>query len=89
MSKMKSYTITCGPFAQARQNVNAFCHNLFLSNAMDECARRLGIVQEEYEQALMAKNDALAAQKRAELQTYQSSLQLTAHMIAEIDEIEV
>tara|TARA_B100001250_G_scaffold337919_1_gene304870 strand:- start:2 stop:211 length:210 start_codon:yes stop_codon:yes gene_type:complete len=69
--------------------VDAFCHNLFLSNAMDECARRLGAVQEEYEQAIVAKNDVLAEQKRMEMETYQSSLQLTAHMLAEIDEIEV
>jgi hypothetical protein len=89
MSKVSPHSITTGPFAESRQNIDAFCHNLFLAAAMDQCSRRFQIVQEEYEQAVEAKDDVLAQQKRTEMEVYQSSLQLTAHIFAEVDDIEV
>ena len=66
---------------------NNFCHNLFLSNAVNQCVLQLAKIEEEYNQAVLNFDDELAERKMLELQTYQSSLTLTAHMFYESDEI--
>ena len=80
-------TIDCGPFAQTRENVDNFCHNLYLSYAMAECALQLKKVEEEYNEALLKDDKELIQEKKIQLQAYQSSLTLTAHMFDEVDEI--
>ena len=84
---LNQFAILTGPFAETRKNVDDFCHNLFLSHAMSECALKLFKVEKEYNEALLNQDDKLAAQKKLELQTYQSSLTLTAYMFDEVDEI--
>ena len=79
--------LTCGPFAQSENDAVTFCHNLFLSQAISECTRRLTQAQIEYEEALLHKDDMVAEQKRQEVEIYRSSLQLTAHMFDEVDKI--
>tara|TARA_R100000322_G_scaffold156428_1_gene115918 strand:+ start:982 stop:1242 length:261 start_codon:yes stop_codon:yes gene_type:complete len=84
---MTSYQKNFGPFAIAQQHANNFCHNLFLSNAVNQCVLQLAKIEEEYNQAVLNFDDELAERKMLELQTYQSSLTLTAHMFYESDEI--
>lgn len=76
-----------GPFAIAQEHANNFCHNLFLSNAVNQCALQLTKIEKEYNEAVRNSDDDLAEKKRIELQTYQSSLTLTAHILYEADEI--
>lgn len=82
-----SLSASCGPFDETRKNVDMFCHNLFLANAISECVDMLVKVEKEYELAIANKDEELAEQKRLLLQTYQSSLQLTAHIYEDVDEI--
>lgn len=76
-----------GPFAQTRKNIDEFCHNLFLSSAMNECAIQLIKTEQEYKEAALRDDEALMEQKKLEMQAYQSSLRLTAYMFDEVDEI--
>lgn len=79
--------IDCGPFAETRKNIDNFCHNLFLSHAMSECALQMAIAEQEYEDAVLKKDEDLMEQKKLEIQVYLSSLTLTAYMFDEVDEI--
>jgi hypothetical protein len=81
------YQIKIGPLAQARADADDFYHNLYLTYAMYECAISLEKIQKEYEEALLLGDIELIEQKKLELQTYQSSMMLTAHMFEEIDNI--
>jgi len=83
----KYYTIKGSLFEETRQNTTNFCHNLFLSNAMKECAVQLLKVEKEYEAALLRDDLEMIEQKKLEMQAYQSSLTLTAYMFDEVDEI--
>jgi hypothetical protein len=82
-----SYQIKIGPMAQARIDADDFCHNLYLTYAMHQCAINLEKIQKEYEAALLQDDSKLIKQKQLELQTYQSSLLLTAYMFEETDNI--
>lgn len=81
------YKIDCGPFAKTRKDVDNFCHNLYLSYAMRECAIQMKKVEEEYNEALLKDDKELIQEKKIQLQAYQSSLTLTAYMFDEVDEI--
>ena len=83
----KGVKIDCGPFAETRNNIDNFCHNLFLSHAISRCAEEMIKAQKEYDNALIKQDKELIEKKRIELQTYQSSLTLTAYMFDEIDEV--
>ena len=85
--RYQALSASCGPFDKARKDVDAFCHNLMISYAISECVGKLIETEKEYAIAIAEKNDTLANQKRIVLQTYQSSLQLTAHIYEEVDEI--
>ncbi len=54
---------------------------------MSECALKLTEVQKEYNEAELIDDEELMQKKKLEIQAYQSSLMLTAHMFAEIDEV--
>tara|TARA_Y100001970_G_C13445126_1_gene467639 strand:- start:227 stop:487 length:261 start_codon:yes stop_codon:yes gene_type:complete len=84
---MKGAKISVGPFAQARADMDEFCHNLYLTYAMNECALQLTKLEEEYQEAIIKDNEILAEKKRLELQVFQSSLMLTAYMFDEVDEV--
>tara|TARA_R110002020_G_scaffold122664_1_gene278413 strand:- start:20 stop:280 length:261 start_codon:yes stop_codon:yes gene_type:complete len=84
MSRAK---INIGPFAETRRAMDEFCQNLYLTYAMNECAMRLEEIQREYNAALLQDDEVLVERKRLELQTFQSSLMLTAYMFDEVDEI--
>jgi len=81
------FSASCGPFDESRKNVDAFCHNLFISYAIGQCVQKLTEIEKQYTEAVAQKNQTLAEEKRIQLQTYQSSLQLTAHMLEEVDDI--
>lgn len=78
---------SCGPFAEAQRNIDAFCHNLFLSYTINDCIKRLSTIEQEYEQAILSENIELAEQKRLQIKTFDNSLQLTAHIFENVDEI--
>ena len=60
-----------------------------MTNAIQQCITQLEKAQEEYESAVLLENKKLAAQKEIEIQTYQSSLVLTAHVLYETEDVEV
>ena len=86
MSSGKSST-SCGIFAKAHEDADAFCHNLILSYTMAECVEKMETIQKEYNAALLKDDQDLIEQKKIELQTYQSSLTFTAFVLGEVDQI--
>jgi hypothetical protein len=72
--------IDIGPFAETRAKIDNFCHNLFLSQAMDRCVIEMARAQEEYEEAQLRGDEELMEEKQLQVQAYQSSLQLTAYL---------
>tara|TARA_Y100001973_G_C5136802_1_gene300766 strand:+ start:763 stop:1029 length:267 start_codon:yes stop_codon:yes gene_type:complete len=81
------YAIEFGPFASSRENADDFCHGLYLAYVMDECARNIEKLQKEYDDAIERDDQELIEQKKLQLQTYQSSLMLTAYMLDESEGI--
>ena len=79
--------VDCGPFATTRKNIDNFCHNLFLANAINECTEHLRKAEKEYFEAQAHNDEELMQQKRTEIQVFQSSLQLAAHMFDIIDDV--
>jgi hypothetical protein len=84
---MSAFHKSIGPFAIAEEHAYSFCHNLFLSNTVNQCAMQLAKIEQEYNRAVSEKDDELARKKQLELQTYQSSLILTARIFYETDEV--
>tara|TARA_R100001163_G_scaffold48901_1_gene36749 strand:+ start:485 stop:751 length:267 start_codon:yes stop_codon:yes gene_type:complete len=82
------FSASCGPFEQARKNVDGFCHNLFLSYTIYDCVEKLYEIEKEYQTALLNENHKLAEQKKLQIQAFDGSLQLTAHIFDEVDEIQ-
>jgi len=82
-----SYDVSGSVFYETAKNMENFCHNLFLSNALEECVIKMIQAQTAYETAVLQNDTETIAAKKIELQTYQSSLTLTALMFAEVDEI--
>jgi hypothetical protein len=76
-----------GPFARVRRDADQFCHNLFLSYTMNECAVRLEKIEKEYDEAVLREDNETAEQKKLEIQAYKSSMSLTALMFDEIGEV--
>ena len=81
------YTVKDSPFDTCEKAMANFCHNLFLSRAVAECIRELTIAEAEYEEALANEDSGLVAQKRAQVQAYESSLVLTACVLDAADKI--
>lgn len=81
------HTSSSGPFAQTRYNIDTFCHNLFLSYTIHDCVQKLFVIEQEYEQAILSQDKKLADQKRLQIKAFNSSLQLTAHIFEDVDEI--
>ena len=84
---MKFQEVTVGPFARARKDMDSFCHNLYLTYAMNECAIQMTRLEEEYLEAVLRDDTETMEQKKLQLQAYQSSLTLTAYMFDEVDEV--
>ena len=83
----KNLLIEIGPFAKAQKSLEDFCHNLFLTHAINECALQMTALEKEYTDALLRGDEDLIEQTRLQIQVYQSSLLLTAYMFNETDEI--
>lgn len=84
---MSMFEIDIGPFAKAKKDADDFGHNLVICLAIEECAKNIIKTQAEYEQAVIDLDDDLAARKLIELQSYQSSIALTAYMLEEHEQI--
>jgi hypothetical protein len=76
-----------GIFAQAEEDARIFVDNLFLTNAVAHCAELLVKAEKEYQAALVAGDAEQIEQKELQLQTCQSSMLLTAHILDEVDGI--
>lgn len=76
-----------GPFAETRASLSNFCHNLFLSHAMDRCVSEMAAAQQEYKEAELRGDEKLMEEKQLQVQAYQSSLQLTAYMFETMDDV--
>ena len=83
----KHFTIKNSLFAETERAMTNFCHNLFLSNAVNQCADQLVKAEEAYNDALLRDDEEMIEQKKLEMQAYQSSLTLTAYMFSEVDEV--
>lgn len=83
----KYFTVKNSLFAETEEAMINFCHNLFLSTAVSQCADQLIKAEEEYNDALLKEDEDLIEQKKLEIQIYQSSLTLTAYMFDEVDEV--
>ena len=93
----KYFTIKDSLFDKTEKAMVNFCHNLFLSNAVNQCADQLVKAEEEYNRALLKDDEKFTKiraayqtyieQKKLEIQAYQSSLTLTAYMLNEVDEV--
>lgn len=83
----KHFTIKNSLFAETEKAMTDFCHNLFLSNAVNQCADQLVKAEKAYNEALLRNDEDLIEQKKLEMQAYQSSLTLTACMFSEVDEV--
>ena len=81
------FVIDCGPFAKSRKNMDNFCHNLFLANAINECTEQLRKAEKEYFEAVASHDEELMQQKKTEIHVFQSSLQLAAYMFDTIDDV--
>ena len=79
--------IDIGPFAETRAKTANFCHNLFLSHAMDRCVAEMAVAQQEYKEAELRGDEELMEEKQLQVQAYQSSLQLTAYMFETMDDV--
>ena len=79
--------VDCGPFAATRKNIDNFCHNLFLANAINQCTEQLQRAEKEYSEAIAHHDEELMEQKKIEIQVFQSSLQLTACMFDIVDDV--
>jgi len=83
----KYFTIKNSLFAETEKAMTDFCYNLFLSDAVNQCADQLVKAEEAYNDALLRDDEDLIEQKKLEMQAYQSSLALTAYMFNEVGEV--
>jgi hypothetical protein len=83
----RSYNVNCGIFAKTRKDVDEFCHNLVFSYAMEQCIEQMIKVEKEYDEAALRDDKELMNIKKIEMQTFKSSLQLTAYMFDDTDDI--
>ena len=81
------YNINCGIFAKTRKDVDEFCHNLVFSYAMEQCIEQMIKAEKDYDDAVMRDDKEVMNIKKFEIQTYKSSLQLTAYMFDDTDDI--
>jgi len=82
-----AHTVDIGLFKEAKERTANFCHNLFISSAIYECAIKLETIERQHKRALLINDAEMIEALGLQLQAYQSSLAFTAHMLDEIDEI--
>jgi len=76
-----------GIFADAEESAHNFINNLLLSNTLKECVDLWMQAESEYEEAILEGDEDTIKAKKLQLQTYQSSVVLTAYILDEVDEI--
>ena len=85
MSSIKNKPI--GIFENAQDNAFRFINNLLLANTFNECVELWKKAEAEYQEAVLLGDEEAIKLKKIRMQTYQSSLVLTAHIFDEVDEI--
>lgn len=85
MSSIKNKPL--GIFEATQENAFKFINNLLLANTFNQCVELWKEAENEYREALLLGDEETIKVKQAQMQTYQSSLVLTAHIFDEVDEI--
>ena len=81
MSYTNYYSVKNSLFDKTEKSAAAFCDNLIMMSAIQQCVSYLQKAQQEYDAALLEEDKTKANQIKLEIQTYQSSLILTAHVM--------
>ena len=79
------YTVTGSLFHRTETAMVSFCHNLFISNAIGQCADYLMEAEKEYDIAVLSGDEEQVQEKKLKLQSYQSSLVFAAYMFDDED----
>ena len=82
-----NFKVNIGPFAESEKAAEIFGSNLIYMNAISECVEQMQKIEKEHEQALLVDDSELAATKMVQLKSIQSSLTLSAHIFADVDEV--
>ena len=82
MSEGGYFTIKDSLFDKTEKAAAEFGGNMIMMYSIQECVLFLEKAQREYDNAILIQDKKLASQKKIEIQTYQSSLVLTAHVLA-------
>ena len=78
--------IDIGPFGDVKKNTLAFCHNLYIAQAIGECVIHLQALQQQYNDAVQSgASDEDIEHKLVEIQGCQSSLVLAAYLFESDD----
>tara|TARA_R100000908_G_C3674813_1_gene96153 strand:- start:170 stop:433 length:264 start_codon:yes stop_codon:yes gene_type:complete len=85
MSAIKNKPL--GIFETTQENAFKFMNNLLLATTFNQCVQLWKEAETEYQRALLLGDEETIKIKQAQMQTYQSSLVLTAHIFDEVDEI--
>ena len=81
------YAVTGSLFHRTEMAMVSFCHNLFISNAIGQCADSLKEAEKEYDIAVLSGDEEQMQEKKLKLQSYQSSLIFAAYMLDDEDGI--
>jgi len=82
MSQGSYFVIKDSLFDKTEKAAAEFGGNMIMMHAIQECILFLEKAQKEYDNAVTTEDAKLANQKKIEIQSYQSSLMLTAHVLA-------
>lgn len=77
---------TVGIFADAKENLENFNYNIYLTHMMQDSVNRRAKLQETYEKALRARDVTLIEDLQKELELFDNSFALTAAMLNQFHE---
>jgi len=81
------FNIDIGPFAESKKCAEAFGSSLIYTSAIAECIEQMMKIEKEYNEALLRADEELAEVKMLQLKSIQSSLSLSTHIFADVDEV--
>ena len=77
---------TVGIFADAKENLENFNYNIYLTYMMQDSVDRRAKMQEAYEKALRQRDPTLLEDLKKELELFDNSFALTAAMLNQFHE---
>ena len=85
---MSSYTIfDGGPFSEAHEDAATFGMNLYFYTCLGDSIEAHMKAQKEYEEAVLAKDEKMIAQKKGEITYYENVLLLASSMFSQRQEM--